>query len=145
MVFQNFWNNFQRTDWNFCPMDNFKSIFCLPIFYVYFLLVYILTFQVLISFMWIYSIVLTTAYSSNLTAFLSIQQFTKPIDTIEELAESTITVRGFGPFFQQQLAGAEDKNLKVYTDVIHALKDEINFSQFFTDFEHSIFKHWWYI
>lgn len=69
--------------------------------------------QVLVVFLWMYSIILTTGYSSNLTAFLTVKRQPPSIETIKELRESRLNVFGVGPFFGNSMAQSENPHLRV--------------------------------
>lgn len=69
--------------------------------------------RVFISFLWIYVIILTTAYSSNLTAFLTVTRRPQGIDTIRSLHAAHMEVSGLGSFFKGALASAVDPYLQV--------------------------------
>ncbi|XP_050740074.1 ionotropic receptor 93a-like [Eriocheir sinensis] len=56
--------------------------------------------RVLVAFLWLYVIIITTGYSSNLTAFLTVQRSPAGVETIKELYESKMTVLGLGQYFK---------------------------------------------
>lgn len=71
--------------------------------------------QVFISFLWLYTIILTTAYCTNLIAFLLVNKLPASVQTIRELAESNLDVVGVGEIFKKLLLEASDPNVKVIT------------------------------
>lgn len=70
--------------------------------------------QVLVSFMWVYAIILTTGYSSNLTAFLTVTRQPDSIETIKELRHSRLNVLGVGPLIGNLMAQSVNPDLKVF-------------------------------
>ncbi|XP_042228916.1 ionotropic receptor 93a-like isoform X1 [Homarus americanus] len=68
--------------------------------------------QVLVVFLWLYIIILTTGYSSNLTAFLTVDRTPPGINTIKELYHSSLTVYGLGPFFGNNMAQSMNDHLR---------------------------------
>ncbi|XP_071547440.1 ionotropic receptor 21a-like isoform X2 [Panulirus ornatus] len=68
--------------------------------------------QVFVSFLWLYTIIVTTAYRSNLTAFLTVARQPPTIDTIPQLYASDIQVSGVGDFFGKALKSSENPYLK---------------------------------
>ncbi|XP_076040830.1 ionotropic receptor 21a-like [Oratosquilla oratoria] len=82
--------------------------------------------KVLVSFVWLYTILFTTAYCSNLTAFLTVTLQPSPMDTIQQLYHSGMEVSGLGNFYQKALLTATDPYLKGlaghYKDYVY-LKD----------------------
>ncbi|XP_050722126.1 glutamate receptor ionotropic, delta-2-like [Eriocheir sinensis] len=65
-----------------------------------------------ICFLWIYVIIITTAYSSNLTAFLTVTHRPQGINTIRSLYSTRMEVSGLGSFFKGALASAVDPYLQ---------------------------------
>lgn len=61
------------------------------------------TAQLFVAFMWLYVIIITTGYSSNLTAFLTVQRSPKGVETIRELYESRMPVMGLGEYFKYNM------------------------------------------
>ncbi|XP_064079703.1 ionotropic receptor 21a-like [Macrobrachium nipponense] len=47
-----------------------------------------------IGFFWIFSLIVSTAYSANLVAFLSVAQMEPPIDTLKQLVDSGLRISG---------------------------------------------------
>ncbi|XP_042859793.1 ionotropic receptor 21a-like [Penaeus japonicus] len=72
------------------------------------------TTRIFILFLWLYTIILTTAYNSNLTAFLTVVQEPSSMETVEELHGSGMEVSGLGGFFKGALASAVDPYLQVW-------------------------------
>ncbi|KAK3874143.1 hypothetical protein Pcinc_020903 [Petrolisthes cinctipes] len=52
--------------------------------------------RVFVLFLWLYTMILTIVYSSNLTAFLLVQKPPTSIQTLDDLYESGLEVAGFG-------------------------------------------------
>lgn len=69
--------------------------------------------QVFVSFLWLYTMILTIAYCTNLTAFLLVNKLPASIQTLEELAESNFDVLGVGIIFSKLLSESSDPNVKV--------------------------------
>ena len=70
--------------------------------------------QVFLSFLWIYCIIVTTAYSSNLTAFLTVRRLPKSFETIKGLRESGLNLGGQGPNFAALDTSEGNEHLSVY-------------------------------
>lgn len=69
--------------------------------------------QVLVSFLWLYTMILTIAYCTNLTAFILVNKPPPSIQTLMELADSNLDVVGVGDIFKKLLLEASDPNVKV--------------------------------
>ncbi|KAK7027387.1 hypothetical protein SK128_013601, partial [Halocaridina rubra] len=72
--------------------------------------------NILVTFLWIYAFIITIAYSSNLTAFLTVTRRPPTIDTIQDLYESKLEVGGMGIFFGSALASSKNPYLKGLAD-----------------------------
>ncbi|KAK4328542.1 hypothetical protein Pmani_001019 [Petrolisthes manimaculis] len=70
------------------------------------------TTRLLVSFLWLYTIIITVAYSSNLTAFLTVTRQPQGMETVRELHTSKMEVSGLGTFFKGALASAIDPYLQ---------------------------------
>ena len=57
--------------------------------------------------------ILTIAYSTNLTAFLLVRKTPKLIETIKDLYESGLEVAVIGSILVKGIASASDPNLRV--------------------------------
>ncbi|XP_063863963.1 glutamate receptor ionotropic, kainate 5-like isoform X2 [Scylla paramamosain] len=68
--------------------------------------------QVLVAFLWVYTMILTIAYSTNLTAFLLVKKLPASIETLEQLSQSSLKVAGVGELFMTELQEASDPNVK---------------------------------
>ncbi|XP_045615376.1 glutamate receptor ionotropic, delta-2 isoform X1 [Procambarus clarkii] len=68
--------------------------------------------RIFVSFLGLYAIIITTAYSSNLTAFLTVTRSPQSMDTIKELCDSDMEISGLGGFFKGALASAVDPYLQ---------------------------------
>ncbi|XP_042213450.1 ionotropic receptor 21a-like [Homarus americanus] len=81
--------------------------------------------RVFIIFLWLYTITITIAYSTNLTAFLMVSKSPATIQTIKELHASRKQVSGMGEFYKNALASASDPYLQSLTNVYQGYnKDE---------------------
>lgn len=69
--------------------------------------------QVFVAFLWLYTMILTIAYSTNLTAFLLVKKLPAAIETLKQLAESDLKVAGVGELFMTELQEASDPNVNV--------------------------------
>ncbi|XP_068204038.1 ionotropic receptor 21a-like [Palaemon carinicauda] len=79
--------------------------------------------QVFISFVGLYTFIITTAYGSNLTAFLTVIQTPSGMETIKELYKSGAEVSGLGGFFKGALASSVDPYLQGLADRFEAYGD----------------------
>ncbi|XP_064120890.1 glutamate receptor ionotropic, kainate glr-3-like [Macrobrachium nipponense] len=68
--------------------------------------------QVFVSFLWLYALIITTVYSSNLTALLTVARQPSLINTIQELHESGKEVGGMGAIFGTALASSTNPYLQ---------------------------------
>ncbi|XP_042204109.1 ionotropic receptor 21a-like [Homarus americanus] len=68
--------------------------------------------RIFVSFLWLYTIIITTAYCSNLTAFLTVTRRPQGMDSIRDLYDSGAEVSGLGGFFKGALASAVDPYLQ---------------------------------
>lgn len=66
-----------------------------------------------IAFLWLYVMVISISYSSNLTAFLTIARQPRSIDTFKDLLESELPVVGLGPIFGNLMKTSVNVYLKV--------------------------------
>ncbi|XP_042213524.1 probable glutamate receptor [Homarus americanus] len=73
--------------------------------------------RVFIIFLWLYTITITIAYSTNLTAFLMVSKSPATMETIKELHASRKQVSGMGQFYKGALASASDPDLQSLTKV----------------------------
>jgi len=62
---------------------------------------------------WLYVIVITVAYCSNLTAFLTVTKIPPAFETVKGLHDTGLSVTSLGDFFKYGLASAVDPYLKV--------------------------------
>ncbi|KAK8389387.1 hypothetical protein O3P69_008852 [Scylla paramamosain] len=69
--------------------------------------------QVFVAFLWVYVIIVTEAYSANLTAFLTVERVPEGINTLKELYQSSFTVYAQGPFFGNNLAAAKNEHARI--------------------------------
>ncbi|XP_042234485.1 ionotropic receptor 21a-like [Homarus americanus] len=68
--------------------------------------------RVLVSFLWVYTIILTIAYCTNLTAYMLVSKQPRTINTIKELHDSGLKVFGLGDLFKRELSAASDPYLQ---------------------------------
>ena len=64
-------------------------------------------------FLWLYVIIVTVAYSANLTAFLTVERVPLGITSLKQLFDSSLLVYGIGPFFRNNMAQAKNEFVKV--------------------------------
>ncbi|XP_071524374.1 ionotropic receptor 21a-like [Panulirus ornatus] len=69
-----------------------------------------------VSFLWLYTITLTIAYSTNLTAYLLVAKPPASMENIRDLHASGLEVSGVGKFYGDALASASDPYLQSLTD-----------------------------
>ncbi|XP_063874182.1 ionotropic receptor 21a-like [Scylla paramamosain] len=79
--------------------------------------------QVFVAFLWVYVIIVTEAYSANLTAFLTVERVPEGINTLKELYQSSFTVYAQGPFFGNNLAAAKNEHARGLSDRFIPLPD----------------------
>nr|XP_053629720.1 ionotropic receptor 21a-like [Cherax quadricarinatus] len=68
--------------------------------------------HLLVLSLWLYGMIVTIAYSTNLTAFLLVSRRPYSMETFKELHDSGLRVFGLGDLFKQELASASDIYLK---------------------------------
>ncbi|XP_069985349.1 glutamate receptor ionotropic, delta-2-like [Penaeus vannamei] len=68
-----------------------------------------------VIFLWLYCMIITIAYSTNLTAFLLVTKQPQSMETIRDLHASGIEVSGVGKFYGDALASASDPYLQSLT------------------------------
>ncbi|XP_047484186.1 glutamate receptor ionotropic, kainate 2-like [Penaeus chinensis] len=66
--------------------------------------------------LWFYAIVLTTSYSSNLTAFLTKSRQPKGMETIRELREANLPILCVNSFFKGSMVLSENKDIQALAD-----------------------------
>ncbi|XP_042869996.1 ionotropic receptor 93a-like [Penaeus japonicus] len=66
--------------------------------------------------LWFYAIVLTTSYSSNLTAFLTKSRQPKGMETIRELREASLPILCVNSFFKGSMVLSENKDIQALAD-----------------------------
>lgn len=69
--------------------------------------------RIFVIFLWLYTMILTIAYSTNLTAFLLVRKSPAAIETIKDLYDSGLEVAAIGDIYKQGIASARDPNLRV--------------------------------
>ncbi|XP_071523759.1 probable glutamate receptor [Panulirus ornatus] len=72
--------------------------------------------QVLVLVMLVYAIILTTGYSCNLTAYLTVVRSPPSMDTLRQLHASSQRVLGIGPFFKVSMASSTNIYLQELTE-----------------------------
>lgn len=75
--------------------------------------------RVFVITLWLYAIILTTGYSSNLTAFLTVSRAPPSMNSFRELQASSRHVLGLGPFFQQSMASSGNSYLQVSWNTVN--------------------------
>ena len=58
-------------------------------------------------------IIVTEAYSANLTAFLTVERIPEGINTLKDLYQSSLPIYAQGPFFGNNLAAAKNDYARV--------------------------------
>ncbi|KAG7154184.1 Glutamate receptor-like 56 [Homarus americanus] len=91
--------------------------------------------RVLVGVWWVYCFILTTAYTANLIAFLTIPVFPKRIQTLEELAQSDyrVSMHDYGEFVPEALRssktpvyrtlGEKMDLVKLYDDAVYLMSN----------------------
>ncbi|XP_064098737.1 ionotropic receptor 93a-like [Macrobrachium nipponense] len=79
--------------------------------------------RIMAVFLGIYAMILTTAYCSNLTAFLTIARPPRSIETIKQLHGSGQEILGMGYFFRTSLSSSGNVYIKNLAERYHALSD----------------------
>ncbi|KAK3876189.1 hypothetical protein Pcinc_019010 [Petrolisthes cinctipes] len=73
--------------------------------------------RVFVFFLWLYTMILTVVYSTNLTAFLLVQKPPTSIQSIKDLYEARLTVAALGAVHSYALAASSDQYLQGLLDV----------------------------
>ncbi|XP_071515152.1 glutamate receptor ionotropic, delta-2-like [Panulirus ornatus] len=68
--------------------------------------------QILVMFLWLYTMILTIAYSTNLRAFLIVRKPPAMMETIKELYESGLEVAAEGTVYRDGIAASSDPYLR---------------------------------
>ncbi|XP_064103448.1 glutamate receptor 2-like [Macrobrachium nipponense] len=84
--------------------------------------------KVWILFLSIHTLVLTTLYSGNLTAFLTVERRQPSIETIQELHESDRSVIGIGFYFKASFEESLNTYIKDFVNRYVRWTDELDFS-----------------
>ncbi|XP_042235580.1 ionotropic receptor 21a-like [Homarus americanus] len=79
--------------------------------------------QVVVTALWLYTIILTIVYSSNLTAFLLVRKQPPPMDTIIDLYHSGLELATIGVFFKNAMAISSDPYLRALTKMFVSYDD----------------------
>ncbi|KAG7154182.1 Glutamate receptor ionotropic, delta-2-like 25 [Homarus americanus] len=81
--------------------------------------------RVLVGVWWVYCFILTTAYTANLIAFLTIPVFPKRIQTLEELAQSDyrVSMCDYGEFVPGALKTSENRVYRALGDKLDLFKE----------------------
>lgn len=69
--------------------------------------------RIFVMLLWLYTMVLTIGYSTNLTAFLLVRKPPAAIETIKDLYDSGLEVAAIGDIYMAGIASASDPNLRV--------------------------------
>ncbi|XP_066975406.1 glutamate receptor ionotropic, delta-2-like [Macrobrachium rosenbergii] len=78
--------------------------------------------QIYVGFVGIFCLIISTAYSANLVAFLSVTQMSAPIDTIKDLAASGLRIGGV-EFWKTQFAASIDPVVQNFVNVLESNVD----------------------
>ncbi|XP_042223952.1 glutamate receptor ionotropic, delta-1-like [Homarus americanus] len=87
--------------------------------------------RVYVGCVWLFSLILATAYSANLVAFLSVTQMSAPINTMDQLSKSSLRLGGHA-FWMTQFAASIDSTVRGFNDV---LETDVNLHSLFNDVE----------
>ncbi|XP_050724654.1 uncharacterized protein LOC127002632 [Eriocheir sinensis] len=80
--------------------------------------------RIFVTFLWLYTMVLTLGYSTNLTAFLMVPKAPAAIETIKDLYESGLEVAAIGDIYRTGIASASDPNLRGLLRVFRSYPSE---------------------
>ncbi|XP_071539261.1 ionotropic receptor 21a-like [Panulirus ornatus] len=80
--------------------------------------------QIFVTFLWLYTMILTIVYSTNLMSFLLVKKQPAMIETFKDLYESRLEVSSLGVMFRDGLAFASDPYLKSLTKVFKWYGDQ---------------------
>lgn len=69
--------------------------------------------RIFVTFLWLYTMVITIGYSTNLTAFLLVRKAPDAIETIKDLYDSGLEVAAIGDIYKAGIASASDPYLRV--------------------------------
>ncbi|XP_064117842.1 glutamate receptor ionotropic, delta-2-like [Macrobrachium nipponense] len=78
--------------------------------------------QIYIGFVGIFSLIVSTAYSANLVAFLSVTQMSAPIDTLKDLSASGLRIGGVA-FWKTQFTASIDPVVQNFANVLESNVD----------------------
>ncbi|XP_042883436.1 glutamate receptor ionotropic, delta-1-like [Penaeus japonicus] len=83
--------------------------------------------RVYVGFVWLFCLIVATAYSANLVAFLSSNQMSAPIDTLKQLSESSLRIGGVA-FWKTQFSASIDPVVRDFSNV---LESDVDLSSLF--------------
>ncbi|XP_045603150.1 glutamate receptor ionotropic, delta-1-like [Procambarus clarkii] len=83
--------------------------------------------RVYMGFVWLFGLIVATAYSANLVAFLSFTPMSTPINTLIQVSKSGLSI-GSHPFWKAQFAESTDPVVHGFTNV---LRTDLNFHYLF--------------
>lgn len=83
--------------------------------------------RVYVGVVWLATLILATAYSANLVAFLSVTQLSAPINTLQQLAKSSLRLGGHA-FWKTQFRASIDPVVRSFVD---RLEDHVDFDSIF--------------
>lgn len=75
--------------------------------------------RVYVGFVWLFCLILATAYSANLVAFLSSNQMSAPVDTLEQLSRSGLRIGGHA-FWKTQFSASIDPLVRDFSNVLES-------------------------
>ncbi|XP_045603148.1 glutamate receptor ionotropic, delta-1-like [Procambarus clarkii] len=91
--------------------------------------------RVYMGFVWLFGLIVATAYSANLVAFLSFTPMSTPIDTLDQLSKSSLQI-GSHAFWQTQFSESTDPIIRGFADNLvtnvdlHSLFDAVKDGKF---------------
>ncbi|XP_069938725.1 glutamate receptor ionotropic, delta-1 isoform X3 [Cherax quadricarinatus] len=68
--------------------------------------------RILLGALWLYALILTLAYCTNLTAYLIVAKTPASMDTVRQLKASGVDVAGLGYFYKNALSSSTDPDLR---------------------------------
>ena len=78
--------------------------------------------RIYLGFFWMFAILITTAYSGNLIAFLTISQKTPPIKTLSQLGQSPLTLEGVS-FWKTQFRPSIDETVRSFATRLQSISN----------------------
>lgn len=69
--------------------------------------------RIFVLFLWLYTMILTIAYSTNLTAFLLVQKPAASMETLKELSESGVEVAALEEGYVVVISNSSNPHVRV--------------------------------